>query len=126
MTIYEKRLAFINESISHFNINNRGISPVTVENCITRGGICSYEAGCIIGRHLDKELCIAFDRIGRFSGVNHVFDRLPEKLKELGEDFLVSLQNMHDDVQCWDEHGLTKEGLEEYNIIKLKFCTEVL
>ena len=68
--------------------------------------------GCAIGRHLPKELALKFDSYD-YTGVEDVFDELPENLQLLGEEFLESIQNFHDSSTNWnttDGEGLTEIG----------------
>ncbi len=51
--------------------------------------------GCAIGRHLLKELALKFDSYD-YTGVEDVFDELPENLQILEVEFLESIQNFHD------------------------------
>jgi hypothetical protein len=112
------QLAFLEDTIKHFNSTNRGLK--------TSGGYkCSYYAGCAIGRHLTKELCIRLDNFG-FSAVHDkaIFDLLPQELQALGIKFLSMVQDLHDNENNWDEKGLTTQGLEVANDIKKYFGLE--
>lgn len=92
---------FFDDTIKHFNSNNRGTDSF---------GGCSYEVGCAIGRHIkDKELCQRLDEQAD-SSVTYIFDMLPFELQELGVEFLVSMQSLHDDPSFWDEEGLSAFG----------------
>ena len=109
----ELQLAFFNDTINHYNSNNRGERA---------SGTCSYMAGCAIGRHLDKKLCKVLDAIPHSSVSNaKVFNMLPKELQALGQEFLAAIQSLHDVSSCWDEKGLTEEGLEQANNIKYRF-----
>lgn len=114
MTLKEKQLVFLNDTVGFYNSSNR---------CVNEVGRCKYAPtsdktpGCAIGRHLPSKLQNEFDNLD-FSGVSVVFDLLPEKLKELGEPFLISIQALHDRAIYWNEDGLSDFGLHEYNEIK--------
>jgi hypothetical protein len=111
------QLAFLEDTIKHFNSTNRGV--------IGGGYTCSYYDGCAIGRHLTKELCIRLDDFEN-SGINHVgiFDLLPQELQALGIKFLSMVQDLHDDEDNWDEKGLTTQGFAVANDIKKYFGLE--
>jgi hypothetical protein len=112
------QLAFLEDTIKHFNSTNRGVNTGDRYTC-------SYYAGCAIGRHLPKELCLRLDDFEN-SGINHrgIFDLLPQELQALGMSFLSRVQNLHDDEDNWDEKGLTTQGLEKANVIKKYFGLE--
>ncbi len=100
--IKEKQLSILNDTISHYNSNNRSYI----------NGSCVYyptenSEGCAVGRLVkDKELCKALGT----SSVNNIFSSLPDDIKELGHDFLNDLQQLHDNKDNWDGHGLSEKG----------------
>lgn len=49
-----------------------------------------------------------------------VFDALPERLKDMGKDFLYAVQKLHDGDPFWDKNGLTEEGKKKVK----KICDE--
>ena len=106
----ELQLAFLEDTIKHYNSTNRGV-------VIYCG--CSYTAGCAIGRHLSKELCEKLDDC-ESNGVSNtlVFNQLPADLQALGQEFLTLIQKLHDSSEYWDEKGLSSKGLEKANNIK--------
>lgn len=109
----EKRLAFLNETVAYYNSQNRGL---------TKHGACSYVAGCAIGRHCSPELCEQLD--GKVDGsVSYfgVFELLPDRLQELGQQFLISMQILHDFEHNWDKSGLSEQGHNSVNEIKKSF-----
>lgn len=115
--LQQKQLAFLEDTIKHYNLNNRSSND---------GGQCTYlpfhdkTLGCAIGRHIeDKELCKKLDSL-RCPGVSSVdtFDLLPDNLKELSRLFLVHIQSLHDGFENWNDDGLSKTGIERVRIIK--------
>lgn len=110
-TIKSKQLAFLNETISHFNSNNRGYNH--------ERGQCSYVAGCAIGRKLTPELCEKLDNDPGDKAVSNtpIFNQLPDELKELGRDFLSDIQELHDLGSNWNETGLSYQGKKRVNAI---------
>ncbi len=108
----KKRLAFLQGSIDHFNSNNRGVVD----------GKCSYEAGCAIGRHLNKPVCVRLDKMKYNTVMNpDVFTCLPPEMQDLGKHFLKDVQRVHDYVNNWNETGLTDCGRTQIIIIKEKY-----
>lgn len=108
--IKKARLKFLDETVNHFNLNNRGI----------KGDSCSYEAGCAIGRHLNKDLGAVMDKQFETcitSIPTDIYTQLPEWLKHLGIHFLQQVQELHDAGFNWSETGLSEHGKEKYNFI---------
>lgn len=125
-TIQQKRLALLEETVKHYSKN-------PMERRCTKDGKCRYSAetlnlkkstGCAIGRKLTPKKRLQLDKQfeGKPSGVEDVFDELPKKLQELGEDFLSQLQGLHDTNNYWDEKGLTEEGKQEVENIVGWYC----
>lgn len=106
-----KQLMFLDDTVKHFNSNNRGVDVIN--------DTCSYTEGCAIGRHLPKELCIRFDSDPNDQCVYspNIFNELPDWMKELTSSFLSAIQNFHDDKTCWNEKGLTEYGFDVYHSI---------
>lgn len=76
-------------------------------------------AGCAIGMYLPKKVCLKLDRIG---GVDTVFyrdpDLLPKWMRDMGVNFLMEVQSLHDVSEFWSEKGLSGIGIERvYHII---------
>lgn len=123
-TLTEKRLELLNDTISHYNSENR--STVLNENGRTT---CLYfhekNDGCAIGRQIkDKELCKRLDKGFEYmTGVSesNVFNQLPENLTELGQSFLMCIQKLHDADRFWNETGLSDKGMEYVKHIKESF-----
>jgi len=53
-----------------------------------------------------------------------VFDKLPDNLKELGQDFLRAVQILHDVTANWSETGLSDTGKEAYNNLVERFSND--
>jgi len=113
-TIEQKRLEFLEETIAHFNINNRGLNAK---------GDCSYTDGCAIGRHLPKELCEYIDQL-EWSSVGNpdVISLLPADMQKLGTYFLVGVQALHGNPEAWDTEGLTDAGKSQAQKIRNQYC----
>ncbi len=114
----QKRIKVLNDTISFFNSENR---------CTEDNTRCTYylagKSGCAIGRLIeDKQLCVTLD--GMISpGVSNerVFNMLPKKIKELGIDFLYELQKLHDYSYNWCIEGLSDNGKDSVDEIKIRF-----
>ncbi len=113
-SIQNKQLKVLNETISHYNIGNRGYS-----------GVCQYITGdgrkCAIGRLITDDLASNLEKNYGGKRVNDVFKFLPKDIQELGEDFLEYLQTLHDSRHYWNETGLTDSGKSFVSLIKDKF-----
>jgi hypothetical protein len=108
MTLKEKQLAFLEDTVQHYNANNRSSNS----NECSYAPAHEYTLGCAIGRHIeDKELCRNLD-LKPESGVSYIpiFNELPQELRDLGIGFLTQLQTLHDREENWDEEGLTDLG----------------
>jgi hypothetical protein len=115
--IKKARRALLDETISHFNLNNRGI---------TKDG-CSYAAGCAVGRKINSRLAKKLDKVIDITGDSsvscpEVFNQLPKKLQVLGVDFLSELQQLHDSGQNWNDKGLSVIGESSVEAIIQRFC----
>lgn len=115
-----KRLAFLEETAAFYNLGNR---------CFNESGLCQYfvggKAGCAIGRHIqNKTLCRRLDKLedGSIQAIHDeafpIYQKLPEKLRELGIQFLVLMQDLHDEASYWDENGLSRSGKDRIKFIK--------
>lgn len=116
MTVQERRKAFLDDTIAHYNIRNRAIEPYT-NSCLYRP--TSVSCGCAIGRWLTVEVaeklpkaCVNDDGIP---------DQLPKWMVDMGLKFLLDVQNLHDSGYCWDENGLTGLGAKEAASIRRRF-----
>jgi len=83
-----------------------------------------------VGRLIeDKDLCAKLDNSGDGSGVclPSVFEQLPENVQELGQEFLMDLQKLHDHEQNWTGNGLSDVGENFMTELEAKWsnwCTE--
>jgi hypothetical protein len=116
--LQQKQLQFLTETIEHYSP-----SPYTLR-CTTETGICKYQPtetsrGCAIGRHLPLYLAQEFDTYANASvSTCKIFDQLPQNLKELTQQFLTMVQNLHDVKSNWSVDGLSREGIIVVNTIK--------
>lgn len=124
-TIKEKQLAFLEETVNHYNSTNRCVNTSNGE-CYYHPATLDLEGvsqGCAIGRHLDPELAkrldIEFNRVPVSD--DKVFVLLPDNLKELGEEFLSHIQLLHDTDPYWNTTGLSKQGEIFVDRIKEQF-----
>jgi hypothetical protein len=94
MRIFESRIELLNDAIDYYwgRPDRKCIDPVM--------GTCQYRAsqtseGCAIGRLLDPVLAASLQQT---MGVNSdtIFNQLPEWLRSMGQNFLKSLQDLHD------------------------------
>lgn len=116
--LLESRRKFLEETISFYNSTNRALDE---------GGNCVYHPtknspGCAIGRHMSKE---ALEKVGRSSyavSADIVYEWLPMWIKELGKDFLVEVQRLHDRFEYWEDTGLSERGEEYVSSIKNTYC----
>lgn len=123
MTIQQKRLQYLEKTINHFNSTNRA---VLIENGYKKGCLYShqYNGGCAIGREIPQELAIQLDDYKAGAGVSNpnIFAKLPDYLKELGQQFLIDLQRLHDGCKNWCKTGLSKAGKLRAAEIKRNYC----
>ena len=118
------RLEFLEDTIKYY-------SEDTSRRCLD-GGFCLYSPinacnnnseGCAIGRHLTPKLQLLLDKTENNSSVGNgkVFKKLPKWMRELGQDFLSDMQELHDEEYNWDEGGLTELGKERVQEIKSEY-----
>lgn len=97
------RQEFLQDLLDYYTVD-----PIK-RRCMNEAGKCFYTPistftdGCAIGRHLDKELQHEFDNDGVPKSVSEfsVFHKLPQWMKDLGQDFLLECQILHDRNQVW-------------------------
>jgi hypothetical protein len=116
------REQLLKSTIEHFNLRNRAMHP---------SGGCYYHLKlkdddkvrrCAIGRELPINLAIELDK--NFQGsVNDIetFEKLPERLKQMGQKFLHKVQELHDRKSNWNEKGLSRNGKKKAQGIIDKF-----
>lgn len=122
--LIKKRLEFLEDTIRHYNLHNRSADD-NAQSCFYYP-INSKSEGCAIGRRIkDKELCKELDSLYN-PGVMHdeAFNKLPQELRELGQQFLVSIQDLHDFPKNWNESGLSDQGKSKAKDIIETFCTD--
>lgn len=78
--------------------------------------------GDAIGRLLPKQLRGKIDRTYGEAGIWWVWGMLPEKIKELGEEFLIELSCLHDNDKWWFKQNLSEEGQQFYEELLKRFC----
>ncbi len=119
MKQFNTREEFLLDEISHYNCENRSV--------MDNGKTCSYmpahanTLGCAIGRHLEPELQVRLQRDDNSVGESETFDMLPDWMKELGGDFLLECQALHDTEHNWNSTGLTFGGKAKVNAIISEF-----
>ncbi len=120
-SIIERRRAFLDNTVKFFNKQNL---------CLDEKGDCFYFSekfdGCAIGRWLEEDLAKKLDENLYCSGLilASIFIEIPEWMKELGQNFLVKVQGLHDNLDNWNENGLNFLGEDNKNNIYLEFCSE--
>lgn len=119
--LQQRQLAFLEETAKFYNLSTR---------CVDADGKCKYyvegKAGCALGRHIpDKDLCRKLDNWNGNTSVgvscDDAFELMPDNLRELGQDFLEQVQSMHDVITNWVSDGLSPEGTQVFNRIKLDY-----
>lgn len=125
-TLKEKQLSFLVETAEHYTAYNR---------CVDINGVCTYSPaivgkvgeseGCAIGRKLDTDLALKLDRLGSGASVKNkvIWNLLPEDMRELGQDFLSFVQDLHDTERYWNYMGLSEQGLKKFFAI-VKFIND--
>ncbi len=126
-TIKQRRLEFLDETVAFYSEDT---SRRALQN-----RACKYRTDdgkkCAIGRVIPDELYTpAIDAL-KNSSVYYIIDNpnlcyiIPLSIRELGANFLFKVQRFHDMDHYWGPvSGLTSDGLNEYNAIKLEYCTE--
>ena len=119
------RLEFLEDTVKWYSENPD-------RRCFNHDGKCLYSpknalnntesTGCAIGIHLSPELASYLDEHYTNSGVERVFEDLPDNLKELGVAFLSNIQYLHDIDSFWTKESLSERGKEFVNEIKERFC----
>lgn len=114
----EKQLEFLNKTIEKYTLKNRGYNK--------EREVCFYSPsnespGCAIGSEVSLEIAKKLDEINYGVNDNYTFNLLPDNLKQLGQNFLTAIQNLHDTELFWDIEGLSDIGKNQVNNIKEKF-----
>jgi len=121
MTIEERRLAFLNETVEFYSQDPKRRRAVLMEMTPR----CRYRTDdgrkCAIGRHIPDDL---YEPEMEGELRPKIIDALPSEISEFGKLFLLAVQNLHDQNNYWDENGLTEEGHIKRRDIISTFCTE--
>jgi len=112
--------------LAWYSYNPRGMGLSAV---VPNATVCSYTAGCAIGRHLTPEQRISWDDSRLSLGI--LLDtkkaELPDVLKGLHHSFLQDMQVLHDTAIYWvcdsTTNILTAAGREEVNKISRLYGT---
>lgn len=120
----EAELKLLNETINHYNLNNRGFN--------NNYGMCMYfdsELGykCAIGRLLTDAECRFLDAV-EYGSITNFFnltdgDEYPRvktiknKLSKYSIEFLKWLQDLHDNAANWSPDGLSDIGKKRSKLL---------
>jgi len=122
-TLQEKRLAYLEDTIQHYNSNNRAVKPdrkcVYIPVFNEHGEKISD--GCAIGRKCSLNIAEKLSKTNCSIDMTESFNLLTEEMKELGVGFLVSIQKLHDSPDCWNAEGISEIGKEKVMKIKNRF-----
>lgn len=98
----------------YFNSKNRSFCEET-NRCVYRS---KDGFGCALGIFIDITPAHELNHAGPVMGD----EVIPDTLKELGIDFLVYVQQLHDTKAFWTDTGLNTEGVEFKNKLLKKHC----
>jgi len=122
MTIEERRLAFLNETVEFYSQDPKGRRAVLAKFTMPT---CRYRTDdgrkCAIGRHIPDDL---YHTGMEGALTTETMKTLPSEISELGISFLEAVQGLHDNNKYWDENGLTEQGHMKRRYIFFTFCTE--
>lgn len=123
--ISQRRLAFLEDEIEHYNLNNRSQPEQSCSpSACTYYPAHSQTEGCAIGRWLERDNPIITNKMNGTVTNSSIFSRLPKWMQEMGGDFLEVVQLLHDRSSNWDEKGLSFSGREAKDkIISLGYLT---
>lgn len=107
--VSKTRQELLDNTINHFNIENRGIKP----DCDAT--VCLYycyanNKRCAIGIEVNKKTAIALQKENKPVSYTYSFNLLPKRLRNMGRSFLESIQNLHDKSENWTKEGLSLKG----------------
>ena len=114
----KNRQELFDNTILFFNKNNRGLQE-------SMG--CSYsganDTACAIGREITRELALELDNYDGVTAIRepNIFNKLPVRLKRMGQGFLTIIQELHDQERNWNDDGLTLVGREHARLIAEKY-----
>jgi len=120
--LYLKRTKFLEDFLEYY----QGFASTRRNKYKSRGRWTpiATSKGCAISRYLPLELSKFIDKQGLTSVHNDtIFNLLPAELKELGQDFLLSMQSLHDTDEFWDGDILSLKGHAEMNALAVWYFT---
>lgn len=106
---------FLIDMCNNFNCTNRGTYKERYSH------FCSYSAGCTIGKHLSPELCAKLDSSETVEEFELLFKEFPQWMQNLGSEFLLAAQSLHDCPTYWNEQGLSDQGIRFRDYIVKEF-----
>lgn len=118
----QKRKEFLEDTCRYYSedVSRRAIEmhPIYLEYR------CRYKTSdgkkCAIGRHIPDE---KYDTDIEGFGINKkLVSLIPEKIIDLGTDFLSKIQLFHDCNDNWNENGLSGHGQVVFRQIEKEFC----
>lgn len=107
-------LEFLEDTIAFYSVDPKG------RRAVNDTGHCKYRifdkndnkvASCAIGRYIPDDKYKP-DLEGEFIQKMQIKGIISPKIRGLENDFLVSVQRLHDGKHFWDENGLTPAGEE--------------
>lgn len=120
MELKERRLTLIDETVSFYIINNRAETIVDGLKMCVYSPVEGVSEGCAIGRLIaNKENCKQMDVIRGCIDDPRLVPFIPIDIMELGIDFLARLQYLHDQGRFWNERGITEDGIDYANNLKI-------
>lgn len=132
-TIKERQLQILDETVAYYSkdTNRRCTSP---KGTVTGGCFYAPESvnkvgisdGCAVGRLLTPEFRIFIDSkiepgFNSYIDNENIFSLLPNDIKELGGSYLRALQGLHDSPLHWLENGISTNGLEYVEKMKIDY-----
>jgi hypothetical protein len=138
------REEFLLEGVKYYTEDTNRRCASTQEGCFyspKKAGKGGISKGCMIGYHLDACLQEKLDNLDKEdmdlegTGVDEkeIFKLLPDWMKELGQDFLIDTQSLHDKAQNWGVNELTWVGkiqlsniIENYGLEKEVFKDHII
>jgi len=113
------RTWFLDNMVAYYSEDPENRRSVGIQGCLYRAEDGSK---CAIGRWIPDDKYNP--RIeGTVASASCVFSCLPEQVCELGDDFLASVQNLHDQDPYWNKTGLSKLGREQLATIRsIYYC----
>jgi hypothetical protein len=114
--ITERRRVFLDDSVAFYSQNPGELRAVDVD------AVCVYHPinmspGCSIGRHYPSE--ILRDCAGTVYNIDE--NQFLLWMLEMGRNYLMAVQRLHDLNKFWGEKGLSEDGMARYKDIKAEF-----